>query len=85
MQGKESIPESVDHVLVPIDPRQDRSWLQSAPEVHTDNVHAYDKVGPQLHTRENWSQAVKKLKPRVLQRIVDQYQCGTLPWIRHDC
>ena len=28
-------------------------------------------AGPQVDTRENWSEAVKRLKPRLLQRLAD--------------
>lgn len=72
------MPDTVDHVLVSVDPRADRSWLQSAPEVPTDNVHAFDASGPNLDTPENWSQALKRLKPRVLQRLVDTHKCAGL-------
>ena len=39
-----------------------------------DNAHTYDATGPHLQTKENWSQGVKRLKPRILQRIIDQYK-----------
>jgi hypothetical protein len=39
------VPESVDHVLVRVDPKEDRTWLQSEPAVATDNAHALDKTG----------------------------------------
>lgn len=73
-QGKEAIPESVDHVQMRVDPHVDRSWLQNKPNVPTDNAHMYDATGPHLHTKENWSQGVKRLKPRILQRIIDHYR-----------
>ena len=74
LQGKEAVPEAVDHVLVPVDPKEDRSWLQSQPPVPTDNAHKYDHTGPNVDSAENWSQAVKKLKPRVLQRLIDAHK-----------
>lgn len=66
----------MDHVQVRIDPREDRSWLQAEPRVPTDNAHAFDAVGPQHDTPENWSEAVKRLKPRVLQRLLDMHKCA---------
>ena len=74
LQGKEHVPDTVDHVQVPINPQEDRSWLQSEPKAITDNVHTFDTIGPQLDTRENWSEAVKRLKQRVLQRVIDTYK-----------
>jgi len=96
------------HVRVRVDPREDRSWLQAAPRVPTDNAHAHDAVGPERDTAgrraggggggargappppppphdavgperdsaENWSEAVKRLKPRMLQRLLDTHRCG---------
>jgi len=66
----------VVHVRVRVDPREDRSWLQAAPRVPTDNAHAHDAVGPERDSAENWSEAVKRLKPRVLQRLLDTHRCG---------
>ena len=74
LQGKEHVPDTVDHVQVPISPQEDRSWLQSEPKAITDNVHIFDTIGPQLDTPENWSEAVKRLKQRVLQRVIDTYK-----------
>ena len=87
VQGKEAVPEAVDHVLVPVDPREDRSWLQSQPAVSTDNAHRHDSTGPNIDSAANWSEAVKRLKPRVLQRLIDAHKCAacllaTLPsWV----
>ena len=44
-QGKDAVPDSVDHVLVHVDPRADRSWLQSSPPVTTDGCHTFDASG----------------------------------------
>ena len=82
MQGKEAIPESVDHVIVKIDPQEDRSWVQQTPTVYTDAGHAHDKTGPQYRTKENWSEGIKRLKPRVLQRIIDTYKYDLASFIK---
>jgi ATP-dependent RNA helicase DDX1 len=50
LKGKDAVPETVDHVLVPCDPREDRSWLQSSPAVFTDACHAPDKTGVKAPT-----------------------------------
>ena len=76
LQGKEAVPEAVDHVLVPVDPREDRSWLQSEPAVATDNAHRHDSTGPHVDSAANWSEAAKRLKPRILQRLIDAHKCG---------
>lgn len=68
------MPEAVDHVRVVVNPQEDRSWLQNEPRVWTDNAHVNDAMGPQVDTRDNWSEAVKRLKPRLLQRLIDSYR-----------
>ena len=69
------MPEAVDHVKVVVDPREDRTWLQGTPHVPTDNAHAFDSVGPNhLDSPECLSEAVKRLKPRLLQQLIDAYQ-----------
>ncbi|EFN59708.1 hypothetical protein CHLNCDRAFT_33556 [Chlorella variabilis] len=88
LKGKDAVPETVDHVLVPCDPREDRSWLQSSPAVYTDGCHVLDMTGPNLDTRENWSEAVKRLKQRYLQRVIDAFamdQCLIFCRTNHDC
>ena len=74
------MPESVDHLIVSLDPREDRSWLQSNPEVPTDNAHAMDQIGPNLTSKENWSEAIKRLKPRVLIRLIDTHKVDQVRW-----
>ncbi|KXZ56945.1 hypothetical protein GPECTOR_1g852 [Gonium pectorale] len=88
LKGKDAVPETVDHVLVRVDPREDRSWLQSKPEVFTDSCHALDKVGPAAASPECLSEATKRLKQRLLQRLIEGLKmeqalifCRT----NHDC
>eukprot|EP00798_Chlamydomonas_sp_ICE-L_P008169 gene8169-1424_t len=78
--GKYAVPDTVDHCVV-IDPRGDRIWLQATPQVDADAVHALHNVHAKStwpwswswSTHENWSEAVKRLKPRILQRILDTH------------
>jgi hypothetical protein len=140
-------------VLVPCDPKEDRSWLQSSPVVYTDNCHRLAGTGgrlgrcwprliimqhcilnevrvprcciaqfikpsggnvwlasltsaswgrctatdppwpppppgPNLDTPENWSEAVKRLKQRYLQRVIDAFamdQCLIFCRTNFDC
>lgn len=71
LKGRDHIPDTVDHAVIEVDPKEDRSWLQSQPVVFTDNVHTFDTIGPNVDTPENWSEACKRLKQRMLQRVVD--------------
>lgn len=70
LKGREAVPETVDHLVLEVDPQEDRSWLQSVSGVRTDGCHTFDRVGAGETSQENWSEAVKRLKPRLLQRLV---------------
>ena len=89
LKGKEVVPDSVDHVCVVVDPREDKSWLQAEPRTFTDHIHAFDgEVGPDSSSREAWSEATKRLKQRVLHRLIDQYhisQCLIFCRTNYDC
>lgn len=89
LKGKDSVPETVDHLLVRVDPREDLSWLQSQPQTFTDSAHALDKVGPNhLSSAECLSEGVKRLKQRLLQRLIDSLrmeQCLIFCRTNHDC
>lgn len=72
LKGMNALPDAVDHVLMIADPEEDRTWLQSSPSVWTDRIHDVDPpLNPTSSGSESWSHAVKILKPRLLQRILD--------------
>lgn len=96
LKGKDSVPETVHHVVVTVDPNVDRSWAVKAgssgagasssaglppfygADVPTDGVHAKDvkleaaaaKPAGAL-SAEEWSEGVKRLKPRLLVSLID--------------
>jgi ATP-dependent RNA helicase DDX1 len=86
LKGKDSVPETVHHVIVPVDPVHDRSWLDRSEkliEVTTDGVHAKDSIGKNNNnnnngsgsggglTKEEKSEGLKRLKPRMLIGLID--------------
>lgn len=72
LKGKDAVPDTVDHVVINIDPREDRTWLQMEPVVDTDGMHAVDPpLSPTSSSKEAWSEAIKRLKPRMLVRLLD--------------
>ena len=89
LKGKDSVPDTVHHTLVRIDPAEDRSWLQKTPAIETDGCHTFDeKPGPNTASREAMSEAVKILKPRILQRVIDSFgmdQCLIFCRTNFDC
>ncbi|GFR40732.1 hypothetical protein Agub_g1342 [Astrephomene gubernaculifera] len=90
LKGRDAVPETVDHVLIRVDPREDRSWLQSRPQVYTDGCHALDRLDTSSPSppAETLSEAVKRLKPRLLVRLLESLKCDqALIFCRtnHDC
>ena len=88
LKGRDFVPETVDHVCVVVDPQEDRSWLQGLPKTFTDKVHSFEELGPDTRTKEGWSEAVKRLKQRVLHRLIDQHkmeQCMIFCRTNFDC
>ena len=89
LKGKDAVPETVDHVIIKVDPTEDRTWLQTEPAVDTDGMHAVDpELGPTSSSKEAWSEAVKRLKPRLLTRLLDSLgaeQALVFCRTNHDC
>lgn len=50
LKGEDAVPETVHHVVVPIDPRKDHSWTKLQRHIQTDQVHAADSVRPGSNT-----------------------------------
>ena len=81
LKGKDVVPETVDHVIVPV-----RSSSSFAPwgntflfDQETDGVHANEKL---LFRRENAtseekSQIIKRMKLEAVKKIVDTFQMST--------
>lgn len=75
LKGMNALPDAVDHALVMADPEEDRTWLQSTPRVWTDGMHDVDApLVPNSSGQNAWSAAIKLLKPRLLQRLIDSLQ-----------
>jgi ATP-dependent RNA helicase DDX1 len=73
LKGKDAVPETVHHVVVRVDPRADTSWKERDTKVTTDGVHA-DSFNPKKISEETMSEAVKRLKPHLLVKLVEKYQ-----------
>lgn len=98
LKGKDSVPETVHHVVIPVDPSADRSWSLPASDdpslaVPTDGIHAKDKIGSNLQSakelsKEEKSEAVKRMKPRMLVSLIDSLrmtQCLVFCRTNVDC
>ncbi|KAH9278967.1 ATP-dependent RNA helicase DDX1 [Echinococcus granulosus] len=76
LKGQDSVPETVHHVVCPVDPHQDTSWRQlmssSTHHIQTDGVHMKDRLNPNYETPELMSEAVKLLKGQYVVRAIEQ-------------
>ena len=73
LKGLDSVPDTVHHVVVPIDPTTDTRWHAPTWTAETDGVHADDAVGADQKTPEALSEAVKLLKYQYLLAAVDKH------------
>lgn len=46
LKGEDSVPDTVHHVVVTVDPRSDMSWHNLSRRIHTDGVHSSDRLVP---------------------------------------
>ena len=74
LKGQDAVPETVHHVVVPVDPRTDKGWSNYKQAVQTDGVHAADRVGPGVNSPENFSEAVKAMKAEYCVRAIKEHK-----------
>ena len=88
LKGKEHVPQTVHHVVVSIDPQGDPLSADGSTSVPTDGVHAHDNFAHGNKSDEALSEAVKRLKPLALLRIVERLkmvQCLVFCRTNLDC
>lgn len=74
LKGEDAVPETVHHVVVPVDPQQDVSWQNLRKHIDTDNVHGQDDVRPGKNSPETLSEAVKLLKGEYCIRAINEHK-----------
>ncbi|XP_067098227.1 ATP-dependent RNA helicase DDX1 [Osmerus mordax] len=75
LKGEDSVPETVHHVVVPVNPKQDRLWERLAKNhIQTDEVHAKDNTRPGANTPEMWSEGIKILKGEYTIRAIKEHK-----------
>lgn len=74
LKGEDAVPDTVHHVIVKVDPQQDRSWHNLRRHIQTDGVHANDGVRPGNNCAETLSEAVKLLKGEYCVRAIDTHK-----------
>ncbi|XP_015247722.1 PREDICTED: ATP-dependent RNA helicase DDX1 [Cyprinodon variegatus] len=75
LKGEDSVPETVHHVVVPVNPKADRLWERLGKNhIQTDEVHAKDNTRPGANTPEMWSEAIKMLKGEYAVRAIKEHK-----------
>ncbi|KAH9641467.1 hypothetical protein HF086_006083 [Spodoptera exigua] len=74
LKGEDSVPETVHHVVVNVDPQKDRSWETLHKHVQTDGVHSKDNIRSGNTTPETLSEAVKILKGEYCVRAIREHK-----------
>ncbi|XP_059354501.1 ATP-dependent RNA helicase DDX1 [Carassius carassius] len=75
LKGEDSVPETVHHVVVPVNPKKDRIWEKLGKNhIRTDEVHAKDDTRPGSNTSEMWSEAIKILKGEYAIRAIKEHK-----------
>lgn len=75
LKGEDSVPETVHHVVVPVNPKSDRLWERLGKNhIRTDEVHAKDNTRPGANSAEMWSEAIKVLKGEYAVRAIKEHK-----------
>ncbi|XP_070575608.1 ATP-dependent RNA helicase DDX1-like [Ptychodera flava] len=77
LKGQDSVPDTVHHVVVKVDPKQDTLWhrqLNNA-KFSTDGVHYNDNIrASNMNHKETLSEAVKMLKPEYVVTAIKHHR-----------
>ncbi|XP_073989930.1 ATP-dependent RNA helicase Ddx1 isoform X1 [Rhodnius prolixus] len=73
LKGEDSVPETVHHVVVKVDPQADNCWEKLLGRIPTDGVHYDDNIGPGKRSAESLSEAVKTMKVEYAVRAIKKH------------
>ncbi|XP_053565637.1 ATP-dependent RNA helicase DDX1 [Bombina bombina] len=75
LKGEDSVPETVHHVVVVVNPKKDKSWERmSKNHIRTDGVHDKDNTRPGGSSAEMCSEAIKILKGEYIVRAIKEHK-----------
>lgn len=75
LKGEDSVPETVHHVVVNVDPVKDPSWMGLRNHIQTDGVHKKDDVSSRgRESQEKRSEGVKILKGEYCVRAIREHK-----------
>ncbi|KAM9317423.1 ATP-dependent RNA helicase DDX1 [Gastrophryne carolinensis] len=74
LKGEDSVPETVHHVVVPVNPKKDKQWERLGNKhIRTDGVHDKDNTRPGGTSPETMSEAIKILKGEYTIRAIKEH------------
>lgn len=71
LKGEDSVPDSVHHVVLRVDPRKMTQWKNAQTRIKTDGVHLKDQLNVSNPNAETYSEAVKMLKADLAIKAID--------------
>lgn len=71
LKGEDSVPDTVHHVVLRVDPRKQTQWKNLETKIQTDGVHYKDVFNPNNPNAETYSEAVKILKGDLVIKAID--------------
>ncbi|KAF7494753.1 ATP-dependent RNA helicase Ddx1 [Sarcoptes scabiei] len=71
LKGEDSVPDTVHHVVLRVDPRKDQHWQGIKNSIPTDGVHDRDIYNYKNPNQETLSQAIKILKADYIVKAID--------------
>ncbi|XP_007426206.1 ATP-dependent RNA helicase DDX1 [Python bivittatus] len=75
LKGEDSVPDTVHHVVVPVNPKNDKLWERVGKNhIRTDEVHSKDNTRPGTNSAEMWSEAIKILKGDYAVRAIKEHK-----------
>ncbi|XP_015121411.1 ATP-dependent RNA helicase Ddx1 [Diachasma alloeum] len=73
LKGEDAVPETVHHVVVLVDPQEDRLWSSLSRHIETDGVHYRDNTKSKRNTAEALSEGIKILKGEYCVRAIKEH------------
>ncbi|OQV19902.1 ATP-dependent RNA helicase DDX1 [Hypsibius exemplaris] len=74
LKGQDSVPDTVHHVVLLVNPKTDESWYNSKRAIATDGVHKNDHLDFRTASPEVLSEAVKLLKGDYVLAAINKFQ-----------
>lgn len=73
LKGEDSVPETVHHVVVKVDPRTDLTWKSLKTSIQTDGVHKSSDLNFNQPSAETLSEAVKLIKGELVVQAINKF------------